>query len=72
MELPPKLSEKSSEFPESSYGATEVTLLLSNGQQIKNVTLAWGSEIVKINNQDINKLESLGFTREDIVDVVQC
>ncbi|MBQ0806993.1 MAG: hypothetical protein KBT55_03390 [Porticoccus sp.] len=71
MELPAKLSDKASGFPEPSYGATKVTLLLSNGDKIENVTLAWGEEIIKIQNKDIHKIKSLGFTKEDIVDVLQ-
>jgi len=70
MELPSQLSEKTSEFPESSYGATNVVLLLKNDQRIENVVLAWGSEIVKINNVPIEEIENLNFCASDIVDVL--
>jgi len=71
MELPTLLSEKASEFPESSYGATTVTLLLIDNRKINNVILAWGSEIIKIENKPIKDIRNIGFKQEDIIDVLQ-
>ena len=70
MELPSQLSDKASEFPETSYGATHVVLLLNDNRKIENVVLAWGSDIVRINNVPIEVIEDLGFGSDDIVDVL--
>jgi len=71
MELPIELSDKASEFPETYYGATIVTLVLRNSQKINNVTLAWGTEIVKIDDIPINEVQEIGFQQKDIIDVLQ-
>jgi len=70
MNIPSLLSDKASSFPEVSYGATKVTLVLKDNSKIENVVLAWGSEIVKIRNTPIEKIKHLTFTAEDIVDVL--
>jgi len=46
--LPAHLKDKAAEFPESSYGANQVSLILKDNRKIKNVFLAWGNEIVKM------------------------
>ena len=71
MELPTKLSDKASEFHETSYGATKVTLVLNDNKEIKDVILAWGTEIVIIGNKPIKEIQNLNFKSEDIVDVLQ-
>jgi hypothetical protein len=41
-------------MPESSYGATRVTVVLDDGTRIPDVYVAWGKEIVKVGQkQDI-------------------
>ncbi len=70
MKLPNKLANKAIQFPESSYGATKVILILKNNRKINNVILAWGEEIIKINSKSINKIDNLDFKEEDIIDVV--
>jgi hypothetical protein len=70
MKLPPSLSEKASEFPENSYGATLVELILKDGARVQNVTLAWGSEIVKINGKKIASDSQVDFGVSDILDVL--
>ena len=67
--LPRPLADKAAGFPESSYGANRVTLVLKDGRRIFDVTLAWGSEIVAINCSPVEKRE-LGFGMSDIVDVL--
>ena len=39
LQIPEKLFDKANSFPESSYGATTVTLILSDGRRIDNVVL---------------------------------
>ena len=46
--LPQKFADKTIGFPESSYGANRVTLVLADGRRVHEVFLAWGTEIVKI------------------------
>jgi len=70
MKLPTKLSDKASIFPETGYGASTVTLLLQDGRKIRNVILAWGSEIIKIDGILIEEIENLGFEIRDIADVL--
>jgi len=70
MEIPSQLSEKASAFPESSYGSTNVVLVLKDKRTIENVVLAWGTEIVKIDNEPIEGIKNLGFKLEDIIDVL--
>ncbi len=70
MKLPPKLSEKASEFPEHSYGSTLVELILKDGKRIQNVTLAWGTEIVKIDGKKIAGDDNIAFNVSDILEVI--
>lgn len=69
MELQKNLSNKAAAFPEYSYGANKVTLFLKGKRKIKNVILASGREIIKIDGKPLNKIHKLGFVAEDIVDV---
>lgn len=68
--LPEKLKDKTIGFPESSYGANRVTLILADGRRIHEVFLAWGTEIVKIGTRAVTAPEDLSFALGDIVDVV--
>ncbi len=52
--LPAYLQERVRELPESSYGATRVTIVLDDGTQIPDVFVAWGKEIVRVGaNTDV-------------------
>jgi hypothetical protein len=68
--LPRAIKEKVASFPESSYGANRVTLVISNGRRINDVIVAWGSEIVKINNKAVSRPEDIDFQTMDIIDVL--
>jgi len=46
--LSPSLASKANEFPESSYGACTITLVLESGRRIDNVVLAWGRKSLKL------------------------
>jgi len=70
VELPEHLREKTYAFPEYSYGANRVTLVLNDGRRIEQVFLAWGTEIVKIKNKKIEKSDELKFRIEDIAEVI--
>jgi hypothetical protein len=49
-------------FPESSYGATRVTIVLTDGRRIADVVLAWGKQIVRVGGVLVEKPEDLGST----------
>ena len=68
--LPRDLAEKAATFPESSYGASRVTLVLADGRRVPEVSLAWGTEIVKVGSRTVSSAQELGFGLRDIVDVV--
>lgn len=70
LRLPEILKNKALEFPESSQGANRVTLILSNNQHVRNVFIAWGSEIVKIGNREVSNEKDLGFKIIDVKDIV--
>lgn len=70
LRLPQSLVDKASRFPESSYGATTVTLVLSDGRWISQVVLAGGVEIVKVRGQSITTPAQLDFSLADISDVL--
>jgi hypothetical protein len=67
--LPSKLAEKAATFSECSYGACRATLVLKDGKRIVDVTLAWGSELVRIDGEPAEK-KKLDFNANDIVDVL--
>ena len=67
--IPSKLAEKAAGFEELSYGANSATLVLRGGRKISGVVLAWGCEIIKINDRVVGE-ENLGFKMEDIVDIL--
>jgi hypothetical protein len=68
--LPDQLADKAARFPESSYGANRVTLILADGRRVHEVFLAGGSEIVKIGVRAVSHSDELGFQLADIVNVV--
>jgi hypothetical protein len=68
--LPDRLAEKTILFPESSYGANRVTLVLANGRRVHEVFLAWGRDNVKIGSRPISRQDDLDFQMADIADVV--
>ncbi|MCP3932690.1 MAG: hypothetical protein GY705_26770 [Bacteroidetes bacterium] len=70
MKLPEHLADRAKQFPEYSYGANKVTLILQNGIEIKEVFLAWGEEIVKIGSKPIESKKELPFSIEEIKDLI--
>ncbi len=70
LKIPYNLSNKAAGFPESSYGANKVTLILLDGRKVGEVYLAWGKEIVKIRKRSIHSIEDLDFDISEISDVV--
>jgi hypothetical protein len=68
--IPNFLHGKAGEIPESSYGATRVTLILKDGKRIGNVVLAWGSDIVKIGEKEIGEASEIGFDTNDVADII--
>ncbi len=68
--LPDRLAEKTILFPESSYGANRVTLILADGRRVHEVFIAGRGEIVKIGNRPVSRPEDLDFPVADIVDVI--
>ena len=68
--LPAQFSEKAASFPESSYGATSATVVLSNGQEVPNVVLAWSREIVRIGSLAVHSEAQLPFKLSQIQDVL--
>ena len=69
LRLPHALFEKANRFPESSYGATTVTLILADGRRIENVVLGGADYIVKVDGRHVTEATELGFAVGDIVDV---
>lgn len=55
-------------MPESSYGAHKIKVILKNGTVIRDVYVAWGSEVVKIGKKMVSAVE-IPFDVDDIVDV---
>jgi hypothetical protein len=69
LQLPDTLAAKAMRFPESSYGAVTVTLVLVGGRRVPHVVLAGGTDIVKVGGQTITSADQLGFKIADIRDV---
>ena len=53
LRIPGRFAAKADSFPESSYGATRVTLILADGRVVENVTLS-GSDIVRVEGRDVS------------------
>lgn len=71
IKIPDVLYEKALSFPECSYGAQRVNLIMKDGSIIENVILAGGSEIVKVGGRKVSQEKELGFNIKDIVDVAE-
>jgi len=69
LQLPDNLRDKALQFPESSQGANCVTLILSDSRKIRNVFIAWGTEIIKIGNRMIASENDLQFKLLEIIDI---
>ena len=46
--LPESIARQILALPESSYGAHRVTLILDDGSEIRDVYVAWGTEVVRV------------------------
>jgi hypothetical protein len=66
--LPDHLGEKVASFPESSYGATIVTLVLKNGSRIPHVHVAGRDVIKATESQEESRLVTI--RPSEIADVV--
>ena len=69
LKLPNELAAKTYAFPESSYGATTVTLVLSDGRRIPDVIIG-GETIVKVKDRLVSVAGDLDFRVSEIVDVL--
>ncbi len=63
--LPESLQEKVASFPEYKMGVHRVSILLRNGDLIKNVHIAWNEKVVLIEGQT-----DIPFSTDEIVDAV--
>jgi hypothetical protein len=68
--LPDKLADRAAGFPECSYGANRVTLVLADGRRVSEVFLAWGREIVRVGSRQVSREDELDFRVTEIVDLV--
>jgi hypothetical protein len=68
--IPARFAPKVSGFPECSYGAVRVTLLLKNGRAVYDVILGDDS-IAKVGQKLIRSASDLDFSPEDIEEVVR-
>ncbi|MGB9116845.1 hypothetical protein [Bradyrhizobium sp.] len=64
--LPEHLWEKVRDMPESSYGTTCVVVVLDDGTRIPDVHVAWGKEIVKVDQKpevhfDVSRVVDVEF-----------
>ena len=69
LRIPDALAAKANTFPESSFGATTVSLVLADGRRIHDVVLGGASHIVKVGGRHVSELAELDFSLADIVDV---
>jgi hypothetical protein len=70
LKISDELAVKANSYPESSYGATTVNLILLDGRRINEVVLAAASEIVKVGGRDVSEASDLDFSLGEIADVV--
>jgi hypothetical protein len=63
------LADKVASFPESSYGAKTVTLVLGDGTTIEHVKLAWGPYVIKAMGAE-NESRLSEVNPSDVVDVL--
>jgi len=66
--LPDRFGPKVMSFPECSYGAVRVTLVLRGGRRIRDVIIG-ADAISKIGQRLIQSESDLGFSVSDIEDV---
>jgi len=66
--LPDKFRQAVTSFPECSYGAVRVTLVLRDGRWIRDVIVA-GDAICKIGRKESRTEEDLGLQISDIIEV---
>jgi hypothetical protein len=66
--LPDKFWSKVASYPECSYGAVRVTLVLRNGRRIHDVIVG-GDAICKIAQRHIRSESDLDFSVADIKEV---
>lgn len=69
LKIPKNLYAKAARIPESSYGASTVTLILASGKTIPDVVLAGGEEIVKVGGVSVGSEQDLPFSTREIVDL---
>ncbi|UAK23013.1 hypothetical protein [Sphingomonas nostoxanthinifaciens] len=50
--LPAHISDKVREMPETSYGSTRVIVTLDDGSRVRDVHVAWATEVVRVGQQD--------------------
>jgi hypothetical protein len=67
--LPEHLAEKASSFPETSYGATRLTLVLEDGTRVPHVHVA-GRDVIKATGIDEQSFLST-LDPKKIVDVLR-
>jgi hypothetical protein len=70
LDISPELAAKANKFPESSYGATTVTLVLASGRRIDEVILA-GARIVKVGGRMVSETSDLDFSPNEVADVLR-
>jgi hypothetical protein len=70
LRIPDALFEKANKFPEWSYGATKVTLILADGRRVENVILGGAEWIVKVGDRLVTEATELDFAVGEIVDVI--
>ncbi len=69
-DLPEHLAEKAASFPESSYGATILTLVLKDGTRVPHVHVAWARNVIKATGGEEESLLST-LNPTEIVDVLR-
>lgn len=70
LRIPYNLSVKVADFPESSSGVNQVTLILIDGRKISEVYLSRGEDILKVGNKSVNGITDLDFSIFEIKDAV--
>ena len=69
--IPARFAPIVSAFPECSYGAVRVTLVLKNGRVIYDVILGDDS-IAKVGDKLVQSETDIDFVNSDIVEVRRC
>jgi hypothetical protein len=67
--LPDKLASQAASYPECSYGATRVVLVMKDGRRIHDVIIGGAGTICKIGSQRIGSESDVGFLISDISDI---